>query len=65
MKTLTIRLSDETASRLEAMADQLGVSPEEIAETSLDEQLSRPEEDFKEALRRVLSKNAELYDRLA
>jgi predicted transcriptional regulator len=37
MKTLTIQLSDETAGRLEALADQLGMSLEEVAQISIDD----------------------------
>jgi predicted transcriptional regulator len=65
MKTLTIQLSDETASRLEALADQLGISLEEIAQISIDDQLKRLGQEYEEAAEEVLSKNAELYQRLS
>jgi len=65
MKTLTIRLSDETAGRLEALADQLGMSLEEVAQISIDDQLKRLDREYEEAAEEVLSKNAELYQRLS
>jgi predicted transcriptional regulator len=65
MKTLTIQLSDETAGRLEALADQLGMSLEEVAQISIDDQLKRLGQEYEEAAEEVLSKNAELYQRLS
>ncbi len=51
--------------RLKALAQQAGVSPEELARASLEEWLARPREDFQQAAEYVLRKNAELYRRLA
>ncbi|PQJ26862.1 hypothetical protein BSZ35_18195 [Salinibacter sp. 10B] len=65
MKTLTIQLSDETADRLETLADQLGMSLEEVAQVSIDDQLKRLDRGYEEAAEEVLSKNAELYQRLS
>ena len=65
MKTLTIELSDKTAERLESLADQLGMSLEEVAQLSLDDQMKRLGQEYDEAAERVLSKNAELYRRLS
>ncbi len=65
MKTLTIQLSDETADRLEALADQLGMSLEELAQVSLDDQIERLDREYDEAAEEVLSKNGELYRRLS
>ncbi|MDQ7029183.1 MAG: hypothetical protein Q9O62_05080 [Ardenticatenia bacterium] len=39
--------------------------PEELLRVSLEELLSRPDEAFQEAMAYVLTKNAELYRRLA
>ena len=65
MKTLTIQLSDETADRLETLADELGMSLEEVAQISIDDQLKRLGQEYEEAAEEVLSKNAELYQRLS
>lgn len=65
MKTLTIQLSDETVDRLEALAEQLGMSLEEVAQISIDDQLKRLDREYDEAAEEVLSKNAELYQRLS
>ena len=65
MKTLTIQLSDEIADRLEDLADQLGTSLEEVAQVSIDDQLKRLDREYEEATEEVLSKNAELYQRLS
>lgn len=65
MKTLTIQLSDETADRLQALAEKLGMSPEEVAQASIDDQLKRLDREYEEAADEVLSKNADLYQRLS
>jgi len=65
METLTLQLSDDTAQRLEVLAEKLGVSPEEIVQAGLAEQLSRLDSEYQQAADRVLQKNAELYRRLS
>jgi len=65
MTTLTITLSDETANRLEALAQRLDVSPEDLFRESIEEQFKSSDDDFEEAAEHVLAKNAELYRRLA
>ena len=65
MSAITINLSEERMERLREIASRLGVSPEDLARTSVEELLARPDEKFEEAARHVLEKNAELYRRLA
>ena len=65
MGTITIRLPDERLSRLREIADTLGITPEELVRLSVAELLAKPDDAFEEAARRVLEKNAELYERLA
>jgi len=65
MSTLTIALSEERLQKLEEIARRFQIAPEELVRVSIDELLSLPEEDFRRALELVLSKNAELYQRLA
>ena len=64
MKTLTIRLPDDTAKRVEDAAKELGISAEDLVETSVVEKLDRLDMSFDDAARRVLEKNTELYRRL-
>lgn len=47
MATLTIELSDETFARLSERAESLGVTPEELVRTGIDEFLQLPDEEFK------------------
>lgn len=65
MKTLKIHISDETAKRLELLAERIGLSPEEIAQAGIADQLAGFDEEYEEAATQVLSKNAELYRRLS
>ena len=65
MTTITISLPDERLQRLKEIAARFSVAPEELVRVSIEELLTRPEEDFRRALEYVLNKNAELYQRLA
>jgi antitoxin FitA len=65
MSAITVPLSDDRLERLRALAAQAGVSPEEFARIGLEQWLTRPREDFRQAAEHVLRKNAELYRRLA
>jgi hypothetical protein len=51
--------------KLREKANHFQVAPEELVRLSLEDLLTRPEEDFRQALEYVLNKNAELYQRLA
>ena len=64
MKTLEIHLPDEVAARIEAAAHTHGVSVGELLQSSVEEKLAR-DADFEKAARKVLTKNAELYERLS
>ena len=65
MSAITISLADDKLDRLRALADKAGLSPEELARTSLEEWLSQPGGDFAAAAQYVFRKNAEHYRRLA
>jgi predicted transcriptional regulator len=65
MTTFTIILPDDRLKKLEELAERLRVAPEELARASLEELLSRPLDDFQKIVERVLTKNTELYKRLA
>ena len=65
MATITINLPEEPLRRLQEMAREANVTPEEFLRASVEEWLRRPGEDFTRAAAYVLRKNAELYRRLA
>ncbi len=65
MVTLTISLPAEQLEKLEQLAERYQVPPEELVRVSIEELLTRPQEDFDEALSYVLAKNDELYRQLA
>ncbi len=65
MSVLKIAVSEERLARLEEKARRLHVTPEALLEASLEELVGRLDEEFQEAMARVLSKNADLYRRLA
>ena len=63
--TFTITLPDDRLKKLEEIARRFRVAPEELVRASLEELLTRPLDDFQRIVERVLSKNADLYKRLA
>lgn len=65
MKTLPSTLTDETAVRLEALAQRLGGSAEDLVRSRVEPQFKSLDDDFEVAANHVLTKNAELYRRLA
>lgn len=65
MTTITVQIDDKKAALLHEKAAQLGLNPGQIVSASIDDLLSYPEPEFDAAARRVLSKNQELYQRLA
>lgn len=65
MTAITISLSDERVTELRERARRLGIQPEDLVKASIDELLSEPDEALERAMERVLSKNSELYRRLA
>ena len=65
MNDLTITLSDDHFSQLKEKASNLGITLEALVILSIEELLSRPEDDFIQAVDYILEKNAELYKRLA
>ncbi len=65
MITMMIPLSDERFLRLQELAKEAKITPEELVRASLDEWLGCPRADFARAASYVLQKNTELYRRLA
>jgi predicted transcriptional regulator len=65
MTTLTISLPEDRLQQLKERAARFRIAPEELVRASIEELLSRPDEEFQRALTYVLTKNADLYRRLA
>ena len=65
MKSLEVQIEEPTVDRLEAAAEKLGITPEELLRVSVEEKLDRLDESFRAAVDQVITKNAELYKRLA
>ncbi len=65
MTAITINISDTRLKKLQQLANESGVSPEELLCASVEEWLSGSKDEFDQAASYVLKKNAELYQRLA
>jgi hypothetical protein len=65
MKSLEVQIEEPKVDRLEAAAQKLGITPEELLRVSVEEKLERLDESFRAAVDQVVSRNAELYKRLA
>jgi hypothetical protein len=65
MKTLEVQLPEQTVSKLKEAAERLSISPEDLLVLSLEEKLAQLDIEFEQAANHVLTKNAELYKRLA
>ena len=62
---VTFDLPPAQAEKLRQTADELGVSPSELARAAVTDLLAERDDDFRSAAERVLRKNADLYRRLA
>jgi predicted transcriptional regulator len=65
MVTITVTLSEDRLQKLQELAEQFRIAPEELLRVSVEELITRPQPDFQKALGYVLNKNKELYKRLA
>ena len=65
MNQITIKLSQEQYQQLQQIANQQDISPEKILESKIAEWLQESQTDFNQAANYVLTKNSELYQRLA
>jgi len=65
MTTMTLQLDDAKAEVLRQKAQRVGLEPEQLLTASVDDLIAQPDTDFDAAASRVLSKNRELYRRLA
>lgn len=62
---LNVALTESQLEALRERAKSLGISPEQLASAAVADLTNRPADDFERAAEFVLSKNAELYQRLA
>lgn len=65
MASITIDLSDSQFQKLQDLATVHGVAIEVLLKASLEDWLNSQKSEFAEAANYVLTKNAELYRRLA
>lgn len=62
---VTFELPPAQAEKLREVADRLGLSPADVARAAVTNLLADRDDAFRDAADRILSKNAELYRRLA
>ncbi len=65
MASLTIPLSDTHLQQLQTLAASQGLTPEPLLQSSIELWLDTQDPIFDTAIHYVLTKNAELYQRLA
>ncbi|NCC50600.1 MAG: DNA-binding protein [Spartobacteria bacterium] len=65
MKTMLLQIDDAKAGALQEKAQRVGLEAEQLLAITVDDLIGRPDADFEEAVQRVLTKNRELYRRLA
>lgn len=65
MNKITVGISEEQHQYIDQIASQQNTSPEEILESKIAEWFQKSQSDFKQAAKYVLTKNSELYRRLA
>ena len=65
MTKIVVEIEDSKAALLEEKAKKFGLLPDQFVTASIEDLLSQPEPDFEATMRRVLSKNRELYKRLS
>ncbi|WP_315789003.1 ribbon-helix-helix protein, CopG family [Fischerella sp. JS2] len=65
MNSITIKIPDEDLEKLQATANRLGVSIEELVLMGVENLLKQSDASFQDAMDYLLKKNTELYKRLA
>ena len=65
MASITINIPDEQLQRLQQLAEEIHISPEDLLRANIEDWLTGPNKEFAQAASYVLKKNAELYRRLA
>ena len=62
---ISVRVAAHTLSALQALAAQLGVLPEDLARLAIEDFLEAPDDAFQDLMDYLLTKNQDLYRRLA
>lgn len=65
MARIVVEIEDSKAILLEEKAKKFGLLPDQFVTASIEDLIGKPEPDFEAAMRRVLTKNKELYKRLS
>ncbi len=65
MSSITVTLSDDQLKQLREKAQKFGISPEDLALVGIKELLAKSGDAFERAVDYLLTKNAEMYRRLA
>ena len=65
MAIITVEIEDSKVALLRKKAEKFGLLPDQLVAASLEDLIAQPEPEFETAMNRVLSKNKELYGRLA
>lgn len=65
MTSITLDLSDSQFQKLRDLAAVYGITPEALLKVSLEDWLNSQKSEFVDAANYVLTKNAQLYKRLA
>ena len=65
MTRIIVEIDDNKAALLADKAKKYGLLPEQFVSASIEDLISQPEPDLEAAIRKVLLKNQELYERLA
>ncbi|MDJ0572668.1 MAG: ribbon-helix-helix protein, CopG family [Pleurocapsa sp. MO_192.B19] len=65
MVAITIDIPDERLEELYQLAQESGISTQDLLRASIEDWLNHPQKDFIEATNKILNQNKELYKRLA
>ena len=65
MARITIEIEDSKAELLRKKAEKFGILPDQFVTASIEDLIGQAEPEFEDAMRKVISKNKELYKRLA
>jgi len=65
MATITVEIDDSKAALLREKAEKFGMLPDQFVTASIEDLIGQAEPEFEDAMQKVISKNKELYKRLA